>query len=221
VSNPPNFILRSSLMHSQLSCHRTRVCRGLYAVHNGIMNSRNIGGETGTIDGPFAVKHLLQSSTLGEYVKFLHAHSAFQHGKVSPSDITESSQESSEQHDSNDLLYDYLIEAVSLGFTCLASSLLDLGVNPNSVTTDKKIRLGKVKDRNMQRKLFRANPLHLACIRGEPFLVKKLLAAGCKANTPDAQVGILCSLIDSDSYMHSHSSAGFFPHSSCLFSHGE
>ena len=59
------------------SLSATRVCRGLYALHHGVANSRNLGGETGTLDGLFAVKHLLASPTLGDYVKFLNQHSAF------------------------------------------------------------------------------------------------------------------------------------------------
>jgi hypothetical protein len=44
--------------------HSTRVVRGLYALHHGVSNSRNLGGETGTLDGPFAAKYLLQAPTL-------------------------------------------------------------------------------------------------------------------------------------------------------------
>lgn len=155
-------------------------------MHHGVLNSRNLGGETGTLDGPFAAKYLLQSPTLGDYVNFLHLHSAFEGQKVCPnnSELIEM-QDCTDHH--VDLLYDYLTEAISLGLTCVASSLLDLGVNPNSNTMGGKLRLGKVKDRNKQRKMFRGNPLHLACVRGEPFLVKKLLREGCKSNTPDAQ----------------------------------
>jgi ankyrin repeat protein len=164
-----------------------RVCRGLYALHHGVMNSRNLGGETGTLDGPFATKHLLQFPTLGDYVSFLDAHSALANANMISTELPDSNSSPVESPDIDiDVMHSYLIEAVALGLTCTAAALLDLGVNPNT-TLDGKSRLGKVKDRNKQRKLFRANPLHLACARGEPFLVSRLLAAGCKANQPDAQ----------------------------------
>lgn len=63
-----------------------------------------------------------------------------------------------------------------LGYTTIASSLLDVGVDPNSQSNP--ARLGKVTDRKQQRSLFKSNPLHLACLRGNPFLVKKLLQKG-------------------------------------------
>merc|ERR1712194_289124 len=47
-------------------------------------------------------------------------------------------------------------------------------------------RLGKIKDRKQQRSLFKSNPLHLACSRGDPSLVRTLLSKGCKANVPNA-----------------------------------
>lgn len=162
----------------------TRVCRGLYAIHHGVLNSRNLGGETGTLDGPFAAKHLLSFPTLADYVQFLDAHSAF--NAVTSEAKYHNSPSGAPIHTQNYIMHDYLIESVSLGHTCMAASLLDLGIDANP-SMDKKARLGKVKDRNKQRIMFRASPLHLACVRGEPFLVKKLLASGCKSNTPDAQ----------------------------------
>jgi ankyrin repeat protein len=51
--------------------------------------------------------------------------------------------------------------------------------------------------------LFHANPLHLACVRGEPLLIRRLLAAGCRSNTPDAQgyfpIHLACSRIEDHS----------------------
>lgn len=170
-------------MLEHFSCS-TRVCRGLYALHHGVLNSRNLGGETGTLEGPFAAKHLLSSPSLGDYVEFLDSHSAFTNvvtGNVQENFVSDDSSDVG-----RDMMYDYLIGATSLGLTTVAASLLDLGVNPNPAI-DKQLRLGKTKDRNKQRKMFRANPLHLACVRGDPFLVRRLLAAGCMTKTPDAQ----------------------------------
>eukprot|EP00804_Cyclotella_cryptica_P024822 CCRYP_001772-RA/>CCRYP_001772-RA protein AED:0.27 eAED:0.27 QI:185/1/1/1/1/1/4/3000/1114 len=188
----------------------TRVTRGLYALHHGVLNSRNIGGETGTLDGPFAAKYLLQSPTLGDYVKFLHTHSAFEKHRSQRDVNTENFEEHPPETSPTDsveyhknVLYDGLIEAISLGLTCVAISLLDLGVDPNISSMGGKLRLGKVKDRNQQRALFHANPLHLACVRGEPLLVKRLLAAGCRSNIPDAQgyfpIHLACSRIEDHS----------------------
>jgi len=75
-----------------------------------------------------------------------------------------------------DPMYACLIEAITLGYTSVASSLLDLGVDPNSQSNQ--ARLGKVTDRKQQRSLFKSNPLHLASLRGNPYLVKKLLQNG-------------------------------------------
>lgn len=158
-----------------------------------------LGGETGTLDGPFAAKHLLSIPTLGDYVSFLDAHSAFEKTNTSTEEQDRNSLPDESPDSDTDVMYEYLIEAVALGLTCTASALLDLGVNPNK-TSDGKSRLGKVKDRNEQRKLFRANSLHLACVRGEPFLVSRLLTSGCKANQPDAQgsfpIHLACSRIE-------------------------
>jgi hypothetical protein len=180
--------------------HSTRVVRGLYALHHGVSNSRNLGGETGTLDGPFAAKYLLQAPTLGGYVDFLQSNSAFGHGQV-PLDNASTSKIGREfSQQPRDNLYDSLLESISLGLTCIAVSLIDSGVDPNSKLMNKRLRLGKIKDRNQQRSLFHANPLHLACVRGEPLLVKKLLESGCKSNTPDAKgsfpIHLACSRLE-------------------------
>ena len=171
-------------------------------------DSRNLGGATGTLEGPFSAKHLLSFPTLGDYVQFLDVHKAFQHrndhqegnNKGTAEVLNHASLKDNSTYQHKDMMYEYLIEAISLGLSCVASSLLDLGVDPNGI--DRKMRLGKVKDRSRQRQMFKASPLHLACVRGEPFLVKKLLAAGCKANTPDAQgsfpIHLACSRMDDD-----------------------
>ena len=170
----------------------TRVVRGLYAKHHGLMDSRNLGGNTGTLDGPFAVKYLLEADTLGDYVKFLDSKLAFQTNVGNDSELNEAVtvdeniQSSNEQaEEQTDPMYGSLITALTLGQTSVASSLLDLGVNPNS-HPHRDSRLGKVKDRKQQRVLFKSSPLHLACAHGNPYLVKRLIECGCKPNIPDA-----------------------------------
>lgn len=156
----------------------TRVVRGLYAQYHGVLDSRNLGGATGTLDGAFAAKYLLQSHTLGEYVKFLESRldsqSAFEKAERSDDRSNDNSQDVVKK--ATDPMYESLLEAITLGYTAVASSLLDLGVNPNSQPSQG--RLGKVTNRKHQRSLFKSNPLHLACSRGDQFLVGKLLSKG-------------------------------------------
>ena len=187
----------------------TRLVRGLYAEHHGILNSRNLGGSTGVLDGPFSARYLLEADTLGVYVKYLESKSVFQIDKDSDGDGVSKAEDihsdtatnPNEKKQSTDPLIEHLIEAITLGQTSVVSSLLDLGVDPNSM--EHKGRLGKVRDRNKQRATFKSNPLHLACLRGNPYLVKKLLSCGCKANSPDATgsfpIHLACSRIDDSS----------------------
>jgi len=187
----------------------TRLVRSLYAEYHGILNSRNLGGSTGVLDGPFSARYLLEADTLGDYVKHLESKSAFQVNKESNGDGVskvddrkdDTATKPNEKEQSTDPLYEHLVEAITLGQTAVASSLLDLGVDPNSM--EHKGRLGKVRDRNKQRATFKSNPLHLACSRGNPYLVKRLLSCGCKANSPDATgsfpIHLACSRIDDSS----------------------
>jgi len=140
------------------------------------MDNRNLGGG---LDGPFATKHLLQSETLGAYHSFLVSKGAF-----CTSDDPVPSILNGDRHPSGpkmkeeeivDPLYDSLLESITLGHTRVACSLLDLGVDPNVQVSGS---LGKISDRMQQRTLFKSNPLHLACARGDPHLVRKLLCAG-------------------------------------------
>ncbi|KAL7537415.1 hypothetical protein ACHAXR_007810 [Thalassiosira sp. AJA248-18] len=184
----------------------TRVVRGLYAQHHGILDSRNLGGATGTLDGPYAAKNLLQSKTLGNYVKFLDSKLDSRSETEARENLVHASDNEDMSDDYNhdevggntDPLYHSLIEAISLGYTTVASALLAVGVDPNSQPN--KGRLGKVTDRKQQRTLFKSNPLHLACLRGNPYLVKQLLSKGCKANAPDASgsfpIHLACSRSD-------------------------
>ncbi|KAL3815880.1 hypothetical protein ACHAXA_010270, partial [Cyclostephanos tholiformis] len=183
----------------------TRVVRGLHAKHYGVMDSRNLGGGTGTLDGPFAAKHLLKSKTLGAYIEFLASKSAFQTSDdaIIGSDSDEFEMNTTPDHKMKENvanpLYVSLLESITLGYTRVACSFLDLeGFDPN--TQPSQCRLGKVSDRQQRRRLFKSNPLHLACLRGNSYLVKKLLDKGCKANIPDASgsfpIHLACSRIE-------------------------
>lgn len=163
--------------------------RRLYAIHHGILDSRNLGGPTGTLSGIFSPKYLLQSNTLGDFVEHLNSNSIFQTAEFAGTvqNVNEAEKNDDDIDDSTDSghselesvadpLHESLIEAITLGYTSIASALLDLGVDPNSQSNQ--ARLGKVTDRKQQRLLFNSNPLHLACLRGDPYLVKKLLQSG-------------------------------------------
>ena len=166
-----------------------RVARRIYAIHHGILDSRNLGGPTGTLPGIFSPKYLLQSNTLGDFVEYLVSKSVFQtaedagivrnvnEAQMNDGDIDHNTDSGHNESESvADPLYESLIEAITLGYTSVASALLDLGVDPNSPSNQ--ARLGKVTDRKQQRSLFKSNPLHLACLCGNPCLVKKLLQNG-------------------------------------------
>ena len=163
----------------------TRVTRGLYASHHNVNDSRNLGGSSGTLDGPFAAKFLLKAGTLGEYCEFLDSHSAFCSSEeregsiIIKTDVNAGDAQDSEQT----RLFGSLIESITLGHSNVSLVLLDY-VDPNIQPI--KARLGKVTDRKQQRSLFKSNPLHLACIQGDAVLVRALLDKGCKANLPDA-----------------------------------
>eukprot|EP00978_Attheya_sp_CCMP212_P010992 scaffold26863_cov59-Attheya_sp.AAC.1 len=84
-------------------------------------------------------------------------------------------------------LHDAVLEAITFGQTDIALALLDMGASPNNRgADDKNNRLSKVRHRMDRRQKFKSSPLHLACIGGNVRLVKGLLAAGSKFNTPDA-----------------------------------
>lgn len=141
------------------------------------MDNRNLGGGSGTLDGLFATKYLLQSETLGAYHSFLVSKGAFRTSDV-PSTLDGDGHNSApkmKEEDIADPLYNSLLESITLGYTRVACSLLDLGVDPNVRGSGS---LGKISDRVQQRILLKSNPLHLACARGDPHLVKKLLCAG-------------------------------------------
>ena len=162
----------------------TRVVRGLHAKHHGVMDSRNLGGGTGTLDGLFAAKYLLKSETLGAYIEFLASKSAFQTiddtitvGTEGEEIGVNSTPGYNLKENVTDPLYVSLLESITLGYTRVACSLLDLGgVDPNTQSCQG--RLGKVSDRQQRRSVFKSGPLHLACLRGDPYLVRKLLEKG-------------------------------------------
>lgn len=169
----------------------TRVVRTLYASHHQVQNSRFLGGSTGSLEGVFSVSNLLRCHTLGEYVDLLDSNGIGRSSRVpegercfhvdtaTPADHGDHREVPLEVQQ-----YEFLLEAITMGQTAIAIGLLSAGVNSNAASHGG--RLGKVSSRNDRKKLFTSNPLHVACAKGNPLIVRKLLSTGCKFNSPDA-----------------------------------
>jgi acyl-CoA synthetase (AMP-forming)/AMP-acid ligase II/ankyrin repeat protein len=173
----------------------TRITRALYAHHHQVENSRFLGGAFGKLDGHFDVVHLLGAKTLGDYVDMLDNNNigGRRRGGDSNNDVVstemmqleeEEEEAKSGETDCQSRLYDALLQATTIGHFSVALALLDVGTDPNFGAHGG--RLGKVTDRHQQKALFRSSPLHLACLKGHPKLIKKLLKRGAKSNSPDA-----------------------------------
>ena len=165
------------------------IVRSLYALHHNVNNSRNLGGAYGSLEGPFDVSHLLSSNTLGEYIDFLDSRGVMIEAEGSNASSETSNTDTSEtiisSHNKELLLYDSLIEAITLEQGTVAMGLLSVGANPNY--GEHGHRLGKLKNkRKEQKQLLKSNPLHLACVRGNNELVAILLQYGCNCKSPDA-----------------------------------
>ena len=167
----------------------TRLVRALHARYHKIQDSRFIGGNYGILEGPFALRHFYRSKNLGEYADWLDSQQmcgSNEHEVAEPPTFV-----SAEFYDhglSNPVdgmvLYEALLQSISMRFTDLAIALLDIGADPNIKESEG--RIGKISDRNTRKKLFRSNPLHLACLHGEPRLVKILLNKGARHSIPNA-----------------------------------
>lgn len=192
----------------------TRVMRSLYAYHNNIYNSRFLGGKFGELSGEFKVVHLLAAANLGAYIDWLDHHSLCQ-PRTSPADaepnedatpsqnnqtvaVTDDNDQAATTTDNKDTfdgissireseasqLYDALLQAATRGCSTIAKGLLDVGADPNLGKHNG--RLGKTSGRNERKTTFRSSPLHLACLKGNPSLIQKLLEHHAQPNTPDA-----------------------------------
>jgi len=178
----------------------TRLVRALYACHNGVFNSRFLGGQYGVLEGPFATSYLLRARTMGEYVDWLDSNGVCgSTAQVNGNGQTVAADSQAEvsagvndgilnnddsENDASFQLYEALLEAVTSGQSLIACALLDDGVDPNLGQHGG--RLGKTCGRHERKETFRSNPLHLACSKGDEVLAKKLLEKGCKFNSPDA-----------------------------------
>jgi acyl-coenzyme A synthetase/AMP-(fatty) acid ligase/ankyrin repeat protein len=173
----------------------TRVVRTLYANHHGVDNTRFLGGSFGVLEGAFEVTHLLSAKSLGEYVNWLDGNGVCRIKQdesptltnvMTPSEYIDPAEQDTENELETEKSFQYgaLVEAISLGQKSIAIALLDAGVDPNYGGHTG--RLSRVSSRLDRKKLFKSNPLHVSCSRGEPAIVRKLLEKGCKFNSPDA-----------------------------------
>jgi acyl-CoA synthetase (AMP-forming)/AMP-acid ligase II len=167
----------------------TLVVRTLYATHHEVNNSRHLGGSFGSFDGPFHVCHLLQSMTLGDYIDFLDSNGVIDKAETAEIDLELNKVGTTDVTNGNQnkelLLYESLVEAITLGQSIVAASLISVGADPNY--DDHGRRLGKMKNgRKEQKRLLKSNPLHLACVKGDQYLVSALLNSGCNCKSPDA-----------------------------------
>jgi len=167
----------------------TRLVRALYARHHNIHDSRLIGGGHGTLQGPFAVNHLLDRQNLGDYVDWLDHNSVCGSNRSSEEEGGKAKLSTSckddEIVDGTDFRgYEALLTATTMNQSTIVAGLLDIEINPNA--DDHGSRLAKVSSRNERKKTFKSNPLHVACGNGNPVIVQKLISHGCKFNSPDA-----------------------------------
>jgi len=87
--------------------------------------------------------------------------------------------------DGQAVLYNALLQAATLGQSTIAIGLLQASADPNYGLHGR--RLGKVKGGRIEQKsVFRSSPMHLACLKGDDTLVRKLLEKNSNFKSPDA-----------------------------------
>ena len=185
----------------------TRVVRALYSRFYGIDNSRLLGGAHGILDdGRFSAVHLIRATNLGSYVDFLDSQTGGVFGGGADKCLHNENEDTNNTDAGNALtaeqrndviqgwnenahviLDEALLEASTCGHARIASALLEVGADPNiGVADSRKFRLGKTSSRVERKQVFASSPLHHACFRGCPDLVRALLCKGAKTNSPDA-----------------------------------
>lgn len=144
-------------------------------------------------------RHVFEAPNLGEYAAWLDKHQLCQpHGKTAVGDCGNKIDNCATEtltappptallngsSSSHDVLYDCLLEAITLNLPLLALSLLSQGVD--SHRSKHGGRLSKVSGRNAMRSTFTSTPMHLSCTLGNPRLVAALLHLGHSCTSPDA-----------------------------------
>lgn len=194
-------MLTSAVSFSMLggdSLAATRVMRALYAYHHNVENSRFLGGEFGRLGESFDVVRLMRAQTLGDFIDILDSnnlcrvrgecavkeHQPGEHTQTNSNGTVSDTSITSEEDEKRSRLYEALIQAVTSGQSGTAVAILNVGADPNHGVHGG--RLGKLSDRIAQKKLFRSSPMHLACLKGDRTLVKKLLQKKSRFNSPDS-----------------------------------
>jgi ankyrin repeat protein len=194
-------MLTSAVSFSMLggdSLAATRVMRALYAYHHNVDNSRFLGGEFGRLEDSFDVVRLMRAQTLGDFIDTLDSNNLCrgrgertveedqeeEHNQTNNNGTVSDTSIASEEDETQSQLYEALIQAATSGQTGTAIAILNVGADPNHGVHGG--RLGKQSDRIAQKALFRSSPMHLACLKGDRTLVKKLLQKKSRFNSPDA-----------------------------------
>lgn len=164
----------------------TRIVRALYALHHNLNNSRQLGGEYGSLGGAFDALYLIRSANLGEYVDFLDSSGVLDESQEQIKDFEDIVEKPDFSNDTAKELYDALVQAVTMDQTMIAIGLLQEGADPNHNQNNK--RLGKTKGgRTEVKESFSSGPVHLACLKGNLELVEALIKIGkCNVKRPDA-----------------------------------
>jgi acyl-CoA synthetase (AMP-forming)/AMP-acid ligase II/ankyrin repeat protein len=168
------------------SLSATLIARTLYAHHMQVENSRFLGGDRGQLPEPFTVVNLIQSKTLGDYVDLLDKQGVCISTSVAPREVIDTEQENSEEMAADrqeEVLYEALLQAATLDQSVVAVGLLQIGADPNF--GDHGGRIGKTSGRLQQRAIFKANPLHLACTKGDQRMVHALLQFDVNFKSPN------------------------------------
>ena len=169
------------------------VCRTLYAHFHRLQNSRHLGGEYGQLPEPFNTASLLRAKNLGEYVDLLDENITTNDLQTPSGDPSTKPQSSTTAATNKDpfpdtsekaLLYDALLQATTLDQSSIAAALLHVGADPNHGHNHGS-RIGNTSGRIQRRAVFKAAPLHLACFRGDPILVKLLLSYKANHKSPN------------------------------------
>jgi ankyrin repeat protein len=167
------------------SLSATLIARTLYAHNLEVENSRFLGGEYGQLPEPFNVVNLIRAKCLGDYVDLLDRNNVcFPANRRWVEEVEQEVHNTAEaRYSEEEELYDALLQAITLDQPIIAVGLLQAGADPNFGSHGG--RIGKTSSRIQQRAIFKGNPLHLACTKGDSYLVQALLQYRANYKSPN------------------------------------